>query len=142
MEADTCYNPCVPLIVGYVVGFACSIYPASMNRKINTNGVLFTFSHINRFLIPAFISSIVSAIVQASDVSANGSHTANRLSGRTPIQQGGWQIVGILITLATAIIAGAIIGALVKLINNNREIDQFNDEFTYNNIPSPYIQTD
>ncbi len=113
-----------------------------MNRKINANGVLFTFSHINRFLIPAVVSSIVSAIVQASDVSVNGSHSANRLSGRTAVQQGGWQIVGILITLATAGIAGAIIGILIKLINKNQDIDQFNDEFTYDHVPNPFIQTD
>lgn len=113
-----------------------------MNRKINANGVLFTYSHISRFLIPAVLSCIVSAVVQACDVSVNGSHTSNRLSGRTAIQQGGWQIVGMLITIATAGLAGLIVGILIKLINKNTTDDQFNDQFTYDNVPSPYIQTD
>ena len=72
MEADICFNPCVPLICGYVIGFASSIYPATFNRKANKDGVLFTFPHINRFFIPAFFACVISAIVQASNVSANG----------------------------------------------------------------------
>lgn len=142
MEADICFNPCVPLIVGFVVGFVASIYPAVLHRKVNNNGVLFTYPSINRFLVPAFIASIVSAIVQACGVSENGAHTMNMLGQRTAIQQGGWQIIGFLITAATAILAGLIIGILCKVINNFTEIDQFNDEVTYSDVPSPAIGTD
>ena len=47
MEADINFNPCVPLIVGYVVGFASSIYPSVMNRRLNKDGVIYKFSHVN-----------------------------------------------------------------------------------------------
>lgn len=142
MEADINFNPCVPLIVGYVVGFASSIYPSVMNRRLNKDGVIYTFSHVNRFFIPGFIACVVSAIVQGVDLTINGQHNLNRLGARTAIQQGGWQIVGFLITAGTAIIAGLIIGILYKIINKNTSADQFNDETTYYNVPSPALTTD
>jgi hypothetical protein len=79
MEADICFNPCVPLIVGFVVSFASSIYPSSMHRKANLNGVLFTFPILNNYLIPGFIACIVSAVIQACNVSQNGQHFRNAL---------------------------------------------------------------
>lgn len=90
MSFDTTFNPCAPLIVGFIVGFACSIYPATMNRKINEKGILFTYPHLNRFVVPAIISSIVAAIIQACADSLNGNFALNQLKNRTPIQQGGW----------------------------------------------------
>lgn len=110
-----------------MVGFAASIYPAAVNRRFNKNGVVFTYAHIYRFLIPAFFGCVVSAIVQACDVSINGAHTTNRLGERTAIQQGGWQIIGFLITAGTALLAGLIVGVLIKIINKNDAHDQFND---------------
>lgn len=74
MEADICFNPCVPLIVGFVVGFICSLFPAGVNRKLNSSGVTSTFNHLQRFIIPAILSTIISAIVQASGFTANGDH--------------------------------------------------------------------
>jgi|688.fasta_scaffold55727_1 hypothetical protein len=127
MEADICFNPCVPLIVGYVVGFGSSIYPSNIHRKANQNGVLFTFPILNNYLIPGFIACIVSAVIQACNVSQNGPHFRNALEGRTPIQQGGWQIVGFLITTGIAALAGIIIGFLIKAVNRNETADQFND---------------
>lgn len=79
MEADINFNPCVPLIVGYAVGFICSLYPASLNRNVNKNGVVFSFATINRFLLPSVLACIVSAIIQACAVSANGLHILNKL---------------------------------------------------------------
>lgn len=127
MEADICFNPCVPLIVGYVVGFGSSIYPSNMHRKANQNGVLFTFPILNNYLIPGFLACIVSAVVQACNVSENGPHIRNALQERTPIQQGGWQIVGFLITASIAALAGIIIGFSIKAVNRNETADQFND---------------
>lgn len=118
-QFDVGYNPCAPLIVGFVVGFLSSTYAATVGRKINGQGVLFTYSHINRFLIPGIFGAIVSAIVQACDNSINGDHGPNRLSSRSPVQQGGWQILGILITAGIAVLAGLIIGLIIKVINNH-----------------------
>lgn len=119
MSFDITYNPCVPLIVGFVVSFASAIYPMTFNRKVNEKGVLFTYPHVNRFIIPALIASIVSAVIQASSNSANGAFGINRLSGRTAIQQGGWQLVGFLISAGIAILAGLLIGIICRLINGN-----------------------
>lgn len=142
MEADINFNPCVPLIVGYVVGFISSLFPAALNRRVNKDGVFFSFPTINRFLIPSTLACIVSAIIQACAVSANGLHIMNKLPARTPIQQGGWQLVGFLITTGVALIAGLIIGILFKVSNKFTAEEQFNDEVTYTNIPSPAIGTD
>ena len=90
---------------------------------------------MNRFFIPGFIGGIVSGIIQACDNSDNGQHGSNRLSGRTAVQQGGWQILGILITAGIAILAGLLIGILIKVINKNDRYQQFNDEEIYDDIP-------
>lgn len=103
---------------------------------------MYTYPTVNRFLFPAIIACLVSAIVQACQVSANGNHTTNALGYRTAIQQGGWQIVGLLITAGTALLAGLIIGILCKLINKFGPEDQFNDEVTYMDVPSAAIGTD
>jgi hypothetical protein len=118
MSFDTAFNPCIPLIVGFIVSFLSSLYPSVIHKKINEGGVLFSFPHLNRFLIPAFIASIVSAVIQACGISANGAFEINQLPGRTKSQQGGWQIIGLLITIGIALIAGLIIGIIYKIINN------------------------
>lgn len=51
----------------------------------------------------------------------------NMLGTRTPIQQGGWQIVGMLITVGTALICGVVVGVLCKIFNRFTVEDQFND---------------
>lgn len=48
-------------------------------------------------------------------------------------------MVGFLITAGTAILAGLIIGVLIKIINKHEYQDQFNDSHTYINVPSPSI---
>ena len=133
---DINYNPCAPLIVGFLVGFLSSAHASTLGRKINSNGVIFSLPHLNRFFIPGFIGAIVSGIIQACDNSINGAHGVNRLSSRTAVQQGGWQILGILITAGIAIIAGLIIGILIKIMNKNERYDQFNDEQLYDDIPN------
>lgn len=127
MEADISFNPAVPLIVGFLVSFVCSIWTSAFHRSTNKNSILFTYPIINRFIIPAIISSIVSAIVQACAVSINGDHPMNRLPERTPIQQGGWQIVGFLLTAGIALLAGSIIGFLMRLLNKHTETENFDD---------------
>jgi len=64
------------------------------------------------------------------------------LDGRTHIQQGGWQIVGLLITTGTAGLAGVLIGLAYKVINNHETYHQFNDTITYDNIPDVMYQSD
>lgn len=130
------------MIVGFVVGLSSSIYPSALGRKMNANGVVSTFSMTNRFLIPAVTSTFVSAIVQGVGQTVNGSHNVNRMGTRTAVQQGGWQIIGLLITLGTALLAGLIIGLLYKVINKNTHGDQFNDEVTYSHVPTPALETD
>jgi hypothetical protein len=142
MEFDTSFNPCAPLIVGFIIGFLGSIFPSAINEKFNQNGILFTYPHVNRFLIPSIIAVIVSAIIQACKNSQNGAFGLNRLSGRTAIMQGGWQIVGMLITIATSLIAGFIIGILYLVLSWNTSDDQFNDGFTYEELPKNAVETD
>lgn len=43
------------------------------------------------------------------------------------MQQGGYQIVGLLLTLAIGVFAGALIGLLFKAINKHNYSQQFND---------------
>lgn len=124
------------------MGLTSSLYSSALTRRVNINGVIHTYSTINRFFFPGIIASIISAIVQGVDYTINGEHNLNRLGDRTAIQQGGWQIVGLLITSGTAILAGLIIGLLFKVINKYNSHEQFNDEVTYTHVPSPFLGTD
>lgn len=135
-EFDVGFNPCAPLIVGFIVGFLSSTHAATIGRSLNKQGVIYSYPHINRFLVPGVIGAIVSGIVQACNNGVNGDHGVNRLSGRTAVMQGGWQILGILITTGIAMLAGLIIGIIVKALNNHNREDQFNDEIIYDDIPT------
>jgi nitrogen fixation-related uncharacterized protein len=86
-------------------------------------------------LIPSIIACIVSAIIQACN-NSQSYYNSNRLPSRTSIQQGGWQIVGLLLTVAIAALAGVIIGIFYFVFSWNSKDDQFNDEVTYEELPA------
>jgi hypothetical protein len=82
------------------------------------------------FFVPSFIGAIYSAILFATSPYGpdNTDATVQMLAGRTRWGQGGFQLVGLAITLGIALICGVLIGAFSKIINKIEGPDDlFND---------------
>lgn len=45
--------------------------------------------------------------------------------------QGGYQIIGVLLSAAIGLFAGGIVGVIFKIINKHNDIQQFNDNEIY-----------
>ena len=91
---------------------------------MNHNYVIFSlllFQRLYKFyptLVPAYNSSDYNAYnLNGTEFSAGG-------DGRTPVQQGGFQIAGLALTLGMAIVGGLITGLVMKLPC----IERFDDE--------------
>lgn len=102
-----------------------------MLRKLNYNGVKSSLGHINIYLLPGLFSAFLSAILHGINQGTQGSYIMRRDPSRTFIQQGGFQIIGLLLSIAVGIFAGAVIGLLFRLINKHSYDQQFNDNAIY-----------
>lgn len=71
-SSDVNWNPAVPLIVGYLIGLATSFRATKLHRRLNKNGVAYTYLHITRFLLPGLIAGIVVGVLQAVGGTQNG----------------------------------------------------------------------
>lgn len=75
-----------------------------------------------RYLIPGLTAAILVAILQGIGQSANGTYAVNYMSGsRSQTGQGGIMLLGIVVTVAIAGLAGLIIGILYKIVNRYTE---------------------
>lgn len=95
-------------------------------------------SLINRFLFPAIICGIISAVMQgigqSQIIDESNTTTLYALtydSGmRSATGQGGFQLLGLLLSAVFGSAAGAIIGGLYKLVNRH----DYNEQFDDNNV--------
>jgi len=69
-------------------------------------------------IIPGLLSSCFSAIIQGLKPQTVTGYTVNAKIGRSPTLQGGFQIIGMLITIGFGIGVGIILGLLFKYFNN------------------------
>ena len=121
----------MPLVVGFVIGLLSSFNAAKILRSQNIDGVLFTYLHLQRFIIPGIFASFFSAILHGIGDWTNGGYTEYFAAGRTSTGQGAFQLVGIPLSIGIACGGGLIIGGLMRCINNFEYPDQFNDEAIY-----------
>lgn len=88
---------------------------------------------MNRFLIPACLGAITTAALQAIsqteilDGNNNVIFSTNRHPDRTAFEQGGYQLIGFLLSFGIPLVGGLIVGLLYKLTNKYTYIEQFND---------------
>lgn len=127
-----------------------SLLHTNLKRKINSGGVIDSNSVIFHFLLPSFIACVSSAILQGVGNSAASYNVASISSanittnstvlysqlvaqGRSISVQGGFQIIGWVISVAFGAAAGGIIGLIYRSANDNfKEIDRlFNDATLY-----------
>ena len=98
-----------------------------MLRSLNDKGVKSSLGHINMYLLPGLFSAVLSAILHGINQGTTGSFILRRHPDRTFVQQGGFQIIGLLLSLAIGIFAGAVVGLLMRVINKHSYEQQFND---------------
>lgn len=82
------------------------------------------------FFIPSLVGAIYSAILFATSPYGpdNTDATAQMLAGRSRWGQGGYQLVGLAITIGIAFVTGLLIGGFSKIINKiDGPEDLFND---------------
>ena len=126
-SSDLHPNPAVPLGAGFIGGLISTCYQSGFLRNLNKNGVVVSLGHFDRYLIPGILSGILSAILYGINQGNDGNYVLHFPSDRTNIQQGGYQMVGVCLSLAIGIFAGIIIGVIFKVCNHHKFEDQFRD---------------
>ena len=130
-SSDINFNPSVPLVLGFLFGLMTSIYASTILKSSNDTGVLYTYSHFQRFLIPGIFACVLSAILHGIGEYENGGYGNYRGSQRSDIGQGAYQLLGFVFSAAFGIGGGLLIGILYICINGNQFEDQYNDEVVY-----------
>lgn len=99
-------------------------------KAVNAEGVFDSLGSLFVFLIPSFIGAIYSAILFATSPYGpdNTDNNVQMLSSRSRWGQGGFQLVGLAITIGIALVCGLLIGLFSKGISKAESADDlFND---------------
>jgi len=155
--ADMAIEPFGAMVIGTISGIISVLGYQYLTPRLNESVVHDTCGVNNLHGMPGLLSGIASAIVAATATSekyggerlyvfypsripvANSSELANLTSiefakgglGRTAIQQGGYQMAALAITLGMALVGGIITGFIMKLpiIEQVQDIEEmFDDE--------------
>jgi ammonia channel protein AmtB len=91
----------------------------SKKKQLNSEGVIDSLGSSIVFLIPSVIGALYSAILFATSPygPSNTDSYVQMLPGRSRWEQGGYQLVGLIITLGIAIVCGILIGFSIKPIS-------------------------
>jgi ABC-type phosphate transport system permease subunit len=105
-------------MIGFIVG-VLTTYLNSRKKELNKEGVIDSLGSLFVFLVPSLIGALYSAILftTSSYGPDNSSMFTQHDPSRTRFQQGGFQVIGTLITVGIAIVAGLIIGGFSKIFN-------------------------
>jgi hypothetical protein len=118
------------------MGFLCTFLHSVQLRKLNQSGVRVSLAYLTRFLIPGIFSGILSAILVAINQGSNGPYKSP--FWRDPSSQGGMQMAGVGLSIATGIVGGLFVAFLYRSMNRNEAIDQFDDTELYrSDFPPP-----
>ena len=58
------FNPAYPIAIGTLTSFICGIFHTLVTKRINKKGVLDSTGVLVSFIIPGFISGVISTAVQ------------------------------------------------------------------------------
>lgn len=130
------FNPAVPLIVGFFVGLISCIYTATWLRRQNSEGVVHTFPHIQRFFIPSIFAVLLGAILHGVGEYQNGGYSLDyKHPDRSVSGQGGFQLIALPLTIGIGALAAAIVGFIFRAVNSFEYRDQYNDKRGLESIP-------
>lgn len=115
-------HPFPAMLIGTIVGVITTLLNHFIKKPINNGGVVDTQGTFITFFIPAFLGGIYSAIIQtvraygAEDSTFTPISSTKWVAGsRSNYEQGGFQILGVLITIGIATFAGIVIGLLLMV---------------------------
>ena len=112
-------------------GLITTIYHSRQLRNINKNGILTSLGHTDNYILPGFLSGVLSAILHAIGQGTFGNFVREIHPDRTYVGQGAYQLIGILLSIGIGLFAGVVLGFLFICINNFRREDYFNDGMIY-----------
>lgn len=124
-------NPAVPLAAGFVGGLVTTIYHSRQLRRINKNGILTSLGHLDNYVLPGFLSGVLSAILHAIGQGTFGNFVRYIHPDRSYIGQGAFQLIGILLSIGIGLFAGVLLGILFMCLGNFTRADYFNDALIY-----------
>lgn len=87
--------------------------------------------HLDRFIIPGFLSGVLSAILHAIGQGTFGNFQRKIHPDRSYIGQGAFQLIGILLSIGIGLFAGLILFLVGMCINKMSRDDHFNDALIY-----------
>lgn len=120
------------LAVGAGTGFLSAVGTSLAKIRMNYKGVTDSNGVVSSYILPGFISGLLSAIFQASGFMNIDEYTAyyrgNIISDRNAYGQGAIQLAGMGIAIGCGIFAGLFSGLLMKIGNKRERDDQFNGE--------------
>lgn len=139
-----------------------SISQSRIKMSLNSRGIIDSNSVVFNFLFPSFFAAIFSAVMQGVSQTATG-YTANTYNtttnsttnvtsttfntssmsfanyigaGRNEIAQGGFQLIGWVISIGFGILGGLIIGVIYRLLNDGfQEINAFFNDHILFDLP-------
>lgn len=112
-------NPAAPIGSGFIIGLLGSLFHYKFTKRINKRGVFHSLPVFHRLIIPATFAGILSAILSVINQATTTGYTKNIPDYRSNVGQGGFQIIGILLTVAIASFAGAFLGLIYRFLNTN-----------------------
>ena len=122
-------NPFPAILIGFLVGILTTFLNSKI-KAVNAEGVIDSLGSLFVFFVPSFIGAIYSAILFATSPYGpdNTDNNVQMLSSRNRWGQGGFQLIGMAITIGIAIACGVLIGLFSKRITRTESTeDLFND---------------
>lgn len=83
---------------------------------------------MGRFFFPSLLSSIIAAVLQTGKMSEiKGFYETNKQHDRLFVVQGGYELLGLALSLGLGLAGGLILGLIIRGIRNTNPEDQFED---------------
>lgn len=103
---------------------------------MNYKGVLSSLGHLDNYVLPGLFSAIVAAILHATGEGSYGDYVRNigtngKGESRSFVGQGGYEIIGLLLSSGIGIFAGVVLGLLMLGANSFVREDEFTDDKIY-----------
>ena len=93
----------------------------SKKKSLNEGGIIDSLGSLFVFFIPSFIGALYSAILFATSPYGpdNTDSTVQLIPGRDRWGQGGYQLIGLLLSIGIALAGGALIGIFSSFLKTN-----------------------
>ena len=121
----------MPLAAGFIGGLITTIYHSRQLRRLNKNGILTSLGHLDNYVLPGFLSGVLSAILHAIGQGTFGNFVRYIHPDRAYVGQGAFQLIGILLSIGIGLFAGVLLGLLFMCLNSFTRFDYFNDALVY-----------